>query len=224
MCQVVEGFRQRFPNKDNTTGRTDMWPSQALETYQCKDPSSRASCPSNPSTDIAGLMAVLPRLIALPDSAGVTAAQRAGWAAQLKALPKLPIEKASKPSNGQATKVAATESVNTLGGGSPYTPKRSNSENTQLYPVHPFRVFGTGKAGLGLAQQTYLERPSPCNDGWHVQPSPSHPSHPSLLPPSPAAARWPSRPVARWPALSQRPVVPVTLPARTQWRPAHGGA
>jgi hypothetical protein len=47
-------------------------------------------------------------------------------------------------------------------------PSRSNSENTQLYVTHPFRLFGTGKTGtdLSLAQQTYLERPSPCNDGW----------------------------------------------------------
>ena len=36
---------------------------QALETYQCHDPTSRDKCPTNPSTDIGGLMAVLPRLI-----------------------------------------------------------------------------------------------------------------------------------------------------------------
>jgi len=52
---VVEAFRQRFPNKDKD-GKIDMFPSQALETYQCLDPSSRNKCGTNPSTDIAGLM------------------------------------------------------------------------------------------------------------------------------------------------------------------------
>ena len=64
---------------------------QALETYQCKDPTSRATCPTNPTTDVAGLMAVLPRLIALPDGAGVSAPQRAAWRAMLDGLPPLPI-------------------------------------------------------------------------------------------------------------------------------------
>ncbi len=71
---VVEGFRQRFPNKDKATGKVDMLPSQALETYQCLDPADRKKCGTNPSTDIAGLMAVLPRLIAAGPAAGAAAA------------------------------------------------------------------------------------------------------------------------------------------------------
>ena len=44
---------------------------------------------------------------------------------------------------------------------------RHNSENTENYINHPFRIFGIGKpTDLSLAQQTYLERHSPCNDGW----------------------------------------------------------
>ena len=45
----MEAFRQRFPKKDSG-GKTDMFPAQALETYQCKDPTSRTNCPSNPSS------------------------------------------------------------------------------------------------------------------------------------------------------------------------------
>lgn len=33
---VVEGYRQRFPKTDPVTGKTDMWPAQALETYQAR--------------------------------------------------------------------------------------------------------------------------------------------------------------------------------------------
>lgn len=156
IINVVDAYRQRFPVLNNDTGRIDMWPSQALETYQCHDPTSRTKCPTNPSTDISGLMAVLPRLIALPDEA-VTAEQRVQWTAHLELLPDLPVSRAQNPSQSD-TKLAAVENEAEF--------RRSNVENTQLYSVHPFRIFGTGKANLSLAQQTYHERPSPCNDGW----------------------------------------------------------
>ena len=88
-AEVVEAYRQRFPHTDSN-GKTDMWPAQALETYQCLQPGSRFQCITNPSTDIAGLMSVLPKLIALPSSSGATAAQRECWQAQLGRLPPLP--------------------------------------------------------------------------------------------------------------------------------------
>lgn len=164
---VVEAYRQRFPHKD-AHGKIDMWPAQALETYQCHDPTSRANCPSNPSTDIGGLMSVLPKLIALPDSAGVTAAQRTAWKAHLAALPPLPVGPAAKKGGASAQKImpiATGDGFPTSGSG-----QRSNSENTEMYVAHPFRLFGVGKTGGGLdislAQQAYAERHSPCNDGW----------------------------------------------------------
>jgi alpha-L-fucosidase 2 len=103
---VVEGFRQRFPNRD-ANGKVDFWPAQALETWECKNwtggmengarvgAPTRASCVTNPSTDIAGLMAVLPRLLALPNDT-TTATQRSGWAVHLAALPPLPMAKAGQ--------------------------------------------------------------------------------------------------------------------------------
>ena len=45
---------------------------------------------TNPSTDISGLMAVLPRLLALP-SATTTVEQRAAWLSHLQALPPLSV-------------------------------------------------------------------------------------------------------------------------------------
>jgi alpha-L-fucosidase 2 len=30
-----------------------------------------------------------------------------------------------------------------------------NSENTALYPLHPFRAYGAGKPGLAVALATY---------------------------------------------------------------------
>lgn len=123
---VVEAFRQRFPKKD-ANGKIDMWPAQALETYQCHDPTSRASCPTNPSTDIGGLLSVLPRLIALPSEV-VTPTQVQQWKAHLASLPPLPL--ASSATNGTYNKqkiapVAKGDGFPTSGQG-----QRSNSENT----------------------------------------------------------------------------------------------
>lgn len=44
--------------------------------------------------------------------------------------------------------------------------QRQNSENTELYSIQPFRLYGVGKPGLSLARQTYAERLSHCNIGW----------------------------------------------------------
>lgn len=196
----AQAYRQRFPKKD-TSGKTDMWPAQALETYQCSDPTSRANCPSNPSTDIAGLMAVLPRLIALPDSVA-SLAQKASWKAQLDLLPPLPLVNAAPgkkryhvqkvvistiyPQTLPVKSIPIHSACHTgsgvcvhtgnagqapIGSGNGFPTSgagnRHNSENTEEYINFPFRLYGIGKpTELALAQQTYIERHSPCNDGW----------------------------------------------------------
>eukprot|EP01044_Picomonas_judraskeda_P020574 COSAG03_NODE_4613_length_1489_cov_60.319424_2_plen_169_part_00 len=103
---VVRGFRQRFPNKDSA-GKVDFFPSQALETWGCHNftggsetgahagTPTRDTCMTNPSTDIAGLMAVLPRLLALPEHT-TTAAMRASWRVFLQELPPLPTTRAGQ--------------------------------------------------------------------------------------------------------------------------------
>ncbi len=47
--------------------------------------------------------------------------------------------------------------------GAQLPPQTSNSENTNLYPVHPFRLFGVGKDMLDVAINTYNTRQFPCN-------------------------------------------------------------
>ena len=159
---VVEAFRQRFPNTNSTTGKIDFFPAQALETYQCPTPTSRDGCPTNPSADIGGLMSVLPRMIALPSSlAFITAAQRTTWAKHLAALPALSLDTAD-PKKG----AYSIDKLAPIQNGPWKNQDRRNSENTELYIAHPFRVYGYSKPGLELAQQTYMERSSPCNDGW----------------------------------------------------------
>jgi len=120
------------------------------------DPSSRSSCGTNPSTDLAGLTAVLTRALSLPSSAGVSPATQSQWRSMLGSLPALPLE--------DSRKVPGQKSVQPLYPG--YTPKAHNSENTALYTVHPFRLFGAGKGGLATARATYVDRQFSCNVGW----------------------------------------------------------
>jgi hypothetical protein len=96
-------------------------------------------------------MAVLTRLVALPtDLPFVTDAMRAVWKQQLVLLPAIP--------TGPLGDI--------LPEASGYTQGDHNSENTQLYPIHPFRIYGLGKPGLADAQKTYAARKHKCNSGW----------------------------------------------------------
>jgi hypothetical protein len=154
---VLEYYASRYSARDAVTGKMDMWPAQALETYQCPDPSSRTHCATNPSTDVSGLGAVLARALALPASIGVDGATAAAWRALLAALPPLAMAPSRKVKGQQAVQPIADTG---------YANGRHNSENTALYTVHPFRLYGLGKPDLATAQATYADRPSPCNSGW----------------------------------------------------------
>ena len=100
---------------------------------RCKDPTSRSECGTNPSTDIAGLMAVLPRLIAVAPAMSTPAATVAVWKQLLADLPPMPTDPAGKSPQYSSTKVAAMARQPS---------SRSNSENTELYVAHPFRTSG----------------------------------------------------------------------------------
>ena len=84
-------YREHYPGINTTTNKTHIFPSQSLETWQCPDiPPVASNCVTNPTPDIAGLRAVLPRLLKLPAHL-TTAAQRAAWGKQLSPLPELPV-------------------------------------------------------------------------------------------------------------------------------------
>lgn len=163
---VAKAYQQRFPNKDRR-GKTDMFPAQALEGYECGDPSgkSRGNCPSNPSTDIGGLMSLLPKLIALPSSV-TTSSQVATWKQQLLDLPPLPQGPAANRTYNQQKiyPIATGNGFPTSGAENSSHPER---ENPELYVAHPFRLYGVGKpTDITLVQQAYAERHAPCNEGW----------------------------------------------------------
>ena len=151
---VLSAFMSRFPILDTNNGIVDMFPSQSLETWQCNDPGNRSDCVTNPAPDIAGLKVVLGKAISLPREV-ISKDQRKHWEAYLKALPDLP------------TKIDENDPSNyILLPGERLPSKPINSENTELYAVHPFRIFGAGKDDFQLAQHTYEKRRFPCNEGW----------------------------------------------------------
>jgi hypothetical protein len=129
-------------------GKLHFEPSAALETRQSA---------TNPAPDIAGLMDVLPRLLALPRDL-TTAAQRAMWQKTLSDLPPLPRGHADEKGKMPLTDQAASPTGAEILWPAEKFAKFENSENPELYSVFPFRIFGVGLPELELARATYDAR------------------------------------------------------------------
>lgn len=147
---VVSAFVHRFPIPEEG-GKIDLFPAQSLESWQCKNPENRSDCVTNPTPEIAGLTVVLQRLLQLPDTL-VSSYQKEFWTNYTKALPPIPTTDVHGPT--------------VIAPGQRLPPHAINSENTELYPVHPYRLYAVGKPNLELAQATFQYRPFPCNNGW----------------------------------------------------------
>ncbi|PUZ22773.1 hypothetical protein DCC81_20310 [Chitinophaga parva] len=98
----------------------------------------------NPAPDIAGLHAVVTRLLALPSSL-TSPASRAQWERLLGELPPLP----QGEKQGKSVLLPYT---------GPQTAKGHNLENPELYAVYPFRLYGLGKPDLEVAVNTFNAR------------------------------------------------------------------
>jgi alpha-L-fucosidase 2 len=98
----------------------------------------------NPAPDIAGLKAVLPRMIALTNIS-VPATNRADWIRMLTEVPDLPIG----TKNGKQVLLPYT---------GPQTNQIKNGENPELYAIYPFRLYGLGKQDLQLATSSFKSR------------------------------------------------------------------
>jgi hypothetical protein len=98
----------------------------------------------DPAPDIAGLHAVLPRLLALPEDL-TTAQERAQWKRMIGELPPLPTGEVG----GKLVLLPYT---------GPQVQAPHNYENPELYAIYPFRLFGLGKPELQLAKDTFDAR------------------------------------------------------------------
>ena len=150
---IVTYYDQHWPR--DADGKIRMSPVQSLETYQLDA--------VNPTPDIAGLKADLSRLLALSKEL-TSQEQRTAWAKTLNYLPPIPM---GKTAHGKLPPlgIGDTNGTPTILPAEKYG-KASNSENPELYVVFPYRLYGVGKPGLKLAQDTFAARLFPQNTCW----------------------------------------------------------
>jgi alpha-L-fucosidase 2 len=140
----LEFFDRHFPR--DSSGHLLLDPDNSIEMYWKVH---------DPAPDIAGLRAVLTRMIHLPPN--FVLPQRKQWRALLAILPPLPIDSSD----------GATRLLPYTG---PQTAKRRNEENPELYAIYPFRLYGLGKTGLDLARHSFDIRKCPLKGCWSQDP------------------------------------------------------
>jgi hypothetical protein len=143
---ILTFFDQHFPH--DAAGKLILDPDNAIEMFWKVH---------NPAPDLAGLHAVLPRLLALsPDD--LDDATRRDWQRIQAELPDLPIgamadgKKVLLPYEG------------------PQTALSHNSENPELYAIYPFRLYGLGRPDLDLALETFNARKIKTTGCWVQDP------------------------------------------------------
>lgn len=139
--EVLRYFDTRFRRDAN--GKLIISPTQAIETYWFDV--------VNDTPAVAGLNAVLDRLLALPKDA-VPAADRGFWAKMKAAAPPVPVR-----SEGGRSFVLPAEK---------FDPKRNNCENPEIYAVWPFRLFAVGRPALETGVETFNRRIAKIMTGW----------------------------------------------------------
>jgi hypothetical protein len=117
---------------------------------------------TNPASDVAGLQWVIDNMLKLPsDLLPADLAQR--WTAMRSVIPALAM---IKDANGR-TRLTPYDSLLSKPNIS------NNSENPDLYPVFPFRIYGVGKPGLDTGVYTFEKRRYGTNmagnNGWRQE-------------------------------------------------------
>jgi alpha-L-fucosidase 2 len=133
-AEAITTFYDEHWKRDNS-GMIRFAPAQSLETWQ--------SGVVNPLPEIAGLRYVLPQLMALPKDL-ISPGNRETWNRLLADLPPIPI---GPGNDGEPVLLPAQKFT-----------RPANSENTELYAVYPYRLYGVGLRDLELAQRTYAQR------------------------------------------------------------------
>lgn len=141
----LQFFDQHF--KRDSTGKLLLDPDNAIEMFWKVH---------DPAPDIAGLHAVLSRMINLPVGL-VDKGTRLQWQKLYNQLPPLP----KATDNGKAVLLPYT---------GPQTARSFNSENPELYAIYPFRLYGLGKPGLDVAINTFNARKQRAKGCWVQDP------------------------------------------------------
>jgi len=151
---VLEYFSTRFPRDRN--GKIEIRPTQVLETYRPQGVLEEGRVVGrreviNDTPTVAGLEAVVTRLLALP-AGKIPVGDRKNWQAMKSILPSLPLG----TQNGKTFIRPARE----------YPTNAWNTENGELYAVSPFRLFRVGKPNLEIGLNTYRRRLFRHVSGW----------------------------------------------------------
>jgi hypothetical protein len=136
---VLAFFDEHYETNDE--GKLVMHPSQSLETWW--------DC-TNPMPEIAGLRAVLARLMALPASSA-SEARRDAWAALAAKVPDLPTREA--------------DGVRMLAPAGEYAVEQ-NVESPELYAVFPFRLVSFERENAALGLEALRRRKHKGHSGW----------------------------------------------------------
>jgi hypothetical protein len=131
IADAVVTFYDQHWQRDGK-GKIRFDPTASLETFDG----------INDAPTIAGLNAILPRLLALP-AEFTTAAQRAAWKKTLADLPLLPM--------------ATAKDKTVLTPADKYWGTR-NMENPELYAIFPYRLYGLGLPELQIAKDSFAAR------------------------------------------------------------------
>ena len=144
MADAVTRFFDGYYQTDSKTGKLVMSPSQALETWwKC----------TNPMPEIAGLAAVLDKLVQLAETVpnlSLDPADILRWKTLRAKVPPFPVRTDEK--SGKKMLAAADAFDN-----------KHNSENPELYAVYPFRLFAFEKPNVELAVNAFTAR---SDSGW----------------------------------------------------------
>lgn len=141
----LQFFDEHF--KRDSTGKLLLDPDNSIEMFWKVH---------NPAPDIAGLHAVLSRMIKLPST--ITDEQtRQRWQKFYNELPPLP----TADHDGKTVLLPYT---------GPQTAKSFNSENPELYAIYPFRIYGLGKLDLDVAINTFNSRKQRAKGCWVQDP------------------------------------------------------
>lgn len=138
---ILTFYREHFPERDEQ-GRFQMTHAQCIEMWNDT---------TNPTPDLAGLHAVLQRVVALPEWPDH---ERAEWQAFRAILPPLP-------------KVATDDGHEVLAPAQHMTGEAMNTENPELYAVFPFRCITNNHPDADLARRAFLGRKHTHSFGWH---------------------------------------------------------
>jgi len=155
---AVVNFYSKYWTATDSNGKIVMYPTQAIETWQCPNyPPSSSNCATNDAPTIAGLLAVIPKLLALPTSI-TTADQRSFWTTLLNKVPPLPTV-----GSGSTLALAPCQKC---------PPTTSNVENAELYPVHPYRLYTSARLGanstaLQPALVAFKNKRFTSDEGWN---------------------------------------------------------